>query len=214
MTTEKKVSLVDISKRYGNDIRTLDELKVELRGIPTEDLVVSYPDINDFKNSVNDFRDAVRDELVESRIYDADVEEDVKGNKYLSHNGKHLKFNRRLIEKFNKDVAKEILDEKGLYHNTLKRTVKVKDSDFLLDTLEDTIKNLEEIDELNGVKGLSEEITKLKSVLKRGLKVTKTIDEKKLESMVELDFLSKSDKNKMYEEKESYALYVVKEGKK
>lgn len=211
---EKKPNLIDISKRYGSDIRTLDKLKHELGKVPTTDLVVSYPDINDFKNTVCDFRDAVRDELVESRIYDVDVEEDEKGNRYLSKKGRHLKFNKRTSDRLNSENAKKVLTEKGLYHNSLKRSVKVKDSDFVLDTMEEVIRNLEDMNKFIDSDDLEVEISRLKSVLKRGLKVTKTIDEKKVDSLKELDFITEGEKSGMYDSTESYALFVVKEGKK
>jgi len=204
--------LVTVVVRTEKNIRTLEDLKKELKSVETPKLVSGYLIVKDFANRVRKFTEAVREELLyggdenarkkefNGRFFTDDVETDEKGHRYLiGEDEKCLKAEKRVSLKLNEEKATKLLKEKGLYDSaTDKQVVGV---------------NVQVLDRLNELKARLDGFARQVEEILDEFEIVETLNEKKIEALVALEALSGDEVEEMYDVDVTYALKEQKKKK-
>jgi len=186
--------LVTVVVRTEKNIRTLEDLKKELKSVETPKLVSGYLIVKDFANRVRKFTEAVREELLyggdenarkkefNGRFFTDDVETDEKGHRYLiGEDEKCLKAEKRVSLKLNEEKATKLLKEKGLYDSATDKQV-VGVNVQVLDRLNELKEDL--------VKARLDGFARQVEAILDEFEIVETLNEKKIEALVALEALS------------------------
>lgn len=206
------MSLLERVKEMKRDLSDLNEIKGNIDEISTEKLVGSYREINQIKKNINSFRDIVKDEIVDFRIFE-DVSEGVdreeKGKSiYLEAMNERIRATKSIRKKLDKDRVKEELTEKGLYNSVVSKTGKMDNPDSYLAIVEDVMSFLEHISDINLV-GEGDKAFELLQKMDQliDIDIEENIDEDKLESLEKLEFIDSVDR--FYDYTSYYSLYTI-----
>ena len=207
--------LVKVVMQTEKSIKTLEDLKAELRLVETPKLVSGYLMVKDFATRVKKVSDAVREVLLfgspesaEDKVFDGRffldaVDVDEKGHRYLNgEDGKQLKAEKRVSLKFNDERATEILKDRKLYDVSTDKQVVGVNTEVLEKLKED----------LNTV-GMGDFADRVDAILE-DFEIVKTLSEKKIEALVALEALSPEEVELMYDTDVTYALKEQKNKRK
>lgn len=210
--------LVKVVTQTEKSIKTLEDLKAELRLVETPKLVSGYLMVKDFATRVKKVSDAVREVLLfdspesaEDKVFDGrffldDVDVDEKGHRYLNgEDGKQLKAEKRVSLKFNDERATEILKDRNLYDAATDKQVVGVNTEVL-----EKLEKLKE--DLNAV-GMGDFADRVDMILE-DFEIVETLSEKKIEALVALEALSPEEVDLMYDTDVTYALKEQKNKRK
>lgn len=217
MAKNRKDLMVVVQKTDKN-IKTLEDLKAELRSVETPKLVSGYLMVKDFATRVKKVSDAVREVLLfdspesaENKVFDGrffldGVDVDEKGHRYLNgEDGLQLKAEKRVSLKLNDERATEILKDRNLYDAATDKQVVGVNTEVL-----EKLKKLKE--DLNAV-GMGDFADRVDMILE-DFEVVRTLNEKKIEALVALEALTSDDVELMYDTDVTYALKEQKKKRK
>lgn len=215
---KNRKDLVAVIQKTDKSIKTLEDLKAELRLVETPKLVSGYLMVKDFATRVKKVSDAVREVLLfdspesaENKVFDGrfflpDVDVDEKGHRYLNgEDGKQLKAEKRVSLKLNDERATEILKDRNLYDAATDKQVVGVNTEVL-----EKLEKLKE--DLNAV-GMSDFADRVDMILK-DFEIVRTLNEKKIEALVALEALTSDDVELMYDTDVTYALKEQKKKRK
>lgn len=215
---KNRKDLVVVIQKTDKSIKTLEDLKAELRLVETPKLVSGYLMVKDFATRVKKVSDAVREVLLfdspesaENKVFDGrfflpDVDVDEKGHRYLNgEDGKQLKAEKRVSLKLNDERATEILKDRNLYDAATDKQVVGVNTEVL-----EKLEKLKE--DLNAV-GMSDFADRVDMILK-DFEIVRTLNEKKIEALVALEALTSDDVELMYDTDVTYALKEQKKKRK
>ena len=198
----------DLTGQAGSQMKTIEEVKVELQNIPTTDLAIGFVEIKDFHKKVKDFTEAVRDEIKDNRMFkDEQTSVDGKGHGYIDA-GEHakVKAERRVLSRLNQERAKEFLDETGI-EGAIDVEFELyldKDEVIVFDTIVAVLES-----QGDSYKELIDEVKKIRNKIE----VVETVNEEKLEALSKLEEITPDELISLYDVTESYALKVMKKKK-
>ncbi len=215
---KNRKDLVAVIQKTDKSIKTLEDLKAELRLVETPKLVSGYLMVKDFATRVKKVSDAVRevllfdspesarDKVFDGRFFLDGVDVDEKGHRYLNgEDGKQLKAEKRVSLKLNEERATKILKDRNLYDAATDKQVVGVNTEVL-----EKLKKLKE--DLNAV-GMGDFADRVDMILE-DFEIVRTLNEKKIEALAALEVLSPEDVDLMYDTDVTYALKEQKNKRK
>lgn len=204
--------LVKVVKDTGGSLSLLNDLRKELKEIPTPKLVTGYLMAKDYSNMVKKFVEAVREELLfetkesaeekcyDGRFFDDGVEVDEKGHRWITgEDGKVLKAEKRVSNLLDEEKAEEYLKRERVWEQATNESVVVIDDTVVSDLMQLRLQIV------NGDESSWKYLAKLDEAIGK-LEVRRKIDEKKVEALVVLGQISMDVLEQFYEESVVYAL--------
>ena len=169
-------------------------------GAVTGELVADYRRLNPLAQSAKKAREAIRDELYDRM---AEATEDAKGNKHFDGaDGSKLEFRARIKTEFKPEVAKALLEARGLYEHCIETEVVVTDPEKLASVLEEVQERLIQM----GETALAQRI---ETALTESTERRETIAEPKIEAFVKRGKVSVTEAETMYDITKTYSLYDI-----
>jgi len=194
----------DVTEKAVQSMKTIEDVKKELKEVPTRELVAGFIKVKDFHKKVKSFTEAVRDEIKDSRMFnDENSRIDSKGHGYLEFPEGTLKSERRVSAKLNEERAKKFLKENGI--------LGVLESEYVLKMGSEDVKIFGAI--VHALRRLDDVPTELidwVEDLRDSIEVTERVNEEKLEATYTLGEIEEMEFLDLYDLKETYALKEVK----
>lgn len=191
-------------------------VEVSFDELSNNDLVTVYRLVNQTKKVAEKARSRAKDSV--TNRFKSAAEEEANGRLVLpdiapegmeevdevlrlsNEQGEAVEYRPRTKLNFLQEVAREILEDKGLLPLAVERTVVVTDIEALSSAMENALQALVDA----GADGAAKT---LRATFNEATETREAVSEAKVEKLVKDDKLSLDDAEKMYEERVSYALY-------
>lgn len=187
-------------------IHELYSSRKDLPSIPTEDLAVAFVKLKPCEKELKKFDDAVRKELLDNRLDDVKDTETEKGHRYFdTPTDYRVKAEKRTKLVLNKKLAKQKLEEMGMYGKVIEEKLVVLDPQKLVTLSKQLVEFQKE-----GILLSDEEVEEIDKDVESCYSTEEVINEEKLEALVTIGDIDIEEVTKWYVDKGTYAFKVEK----